>query len=156
MPKSLLEAEEALGLTERVREREEEKERERSRRVQMEMEEMRRSGTSTKSGGGTGGGGGREEWREGGDGREGELRAPQPRYIGGGGGGSDTGYDSDSRSVFGSYDPEVRGTRIFEEQEEEEDEDGEGNAGEFQVSYPDLAFLLALSSRLPSFSLSRC
>lgn len=142
MPKSLIEAEEALGLTERVREREEEKERRRVR----ETEALRRSQNSTRfaGGGGVGGGGGRaseEEWRERGEGRARDVR-------GGGGGGSDTGYDSDSRSVFGSYDPDVRGARIFEEEEEEEGEE-EGNDGEFgrfsYSSFVSSSFLLELT-----------
>ncbi|KAL7414634.1 hypothetical protein BDY24DRAFT_350325 [Mrakia frigida] len=76
--------------------------------------ELRRTQNRVRSGRGGG-----EEWR-GGEGDGSELRAPQPRYVGREG--TDTGYDSDSRSVFGSYDPEVRGTRIFEEEEEEEGE----------------------------------
>lgn len=102
VPKSITDAEHALGLTERMAEE--------RRKKQAELERRRKG-----SGGSGTRGGGAQPWED-------ELRAPAPnrfRDL------SESGYDSDSRSLFGSYDPEVRGPRIFEEDEDDEESDGE-------------------------------
>lgn len=113
IPKSITDAEHALGLTDRVAE-------ERKKSKQAEMERRRKgSGGSVRA----------QQQQQGWDDGP-ELRAPAPNRFREMLPQDSSGYESDARSLFGSYEPEVRGPRIFDE-EDEEDEDEDDGQGEW-------------------------